>query len=376
MSDTQLHGLELRSTVTSEGQLILNLEPVAIDEPGPDEVIVQVEASPINPSDLGLLLGPADMATLVASGTPDWPVLTATIPPARMGMMKPRLDASMAVGNEGAGTVVRAGANVAGMLGKKVGMFGGSMYATYRKLLARDCSPLPEGATSADGASMFVNPLTALAMVETMKREGHVALVHTAAASNLGQMLTKICLADDVPLVNIVRSAEQAKILKDIGAKYVVDSTSDTFQADLTDAVTETKATLAFDAIGGGRLANSILHAMEAAANRNAKEYSRYGSSTFKQVYIYGGLDLRPTELDRGFGLSWSVSGFLLTPFLQKIGLEAALGLRQRVARELTTTFASHYTSTLSLAEALHPDHARAYARKATGEKYLINPSL
>jgi NADPH:quinone reductase-like Zn-dependent oxidoreductase len=376
MSDTQLHGLELRSTVTSEGQLILNLEPVAIDEPGPDEVIVQVEASPINPSDLGLLLGPADMATLAASGTPDRPVLTANIPPARMGMMKPRLDASMAVGNEGAGTVVRAGANVAGMLGKKVGMFGGSMYATYRKLLARDCSPLPEGATSADGASMFVNPLTALAMVETMKREGHVALVHTAAASNLGQMLTKICLADDVPLVNIVRSAEQAKILKDIGAKYVVDSTSDTFQADLTDAVTETKATLAFDAIGGGRLANSILHAMEAAANRNAKEYSRYGSSTFKQVYIYGGLDLRPTELDRGFGLSWSVSGFLLTPFLQKIGLEAALGLRQRVARELTTTFASHYTSTLSLAEALHPDHARAYARKATGEKYLINPSL
>jgi NADPH:quinone reductase-like Zn-dependent oxidoreductase len=376
MSDTQLHGLELRSTVTSEGQLILNLEPVAIDEPGPDEVIVQVEASPINPSDLGLLLGPADMATLVASGTPDRPVLTATIPPTRLGMMKPRLDASMAVGNEGAGTIVRAGANVAGMLGKKVGMFGGSMYATYRKLLARDCAPLPEGATSADGASMFVNPLTALAMVETMKREGHVALVHSAAASNLGQMLNKICLADDVPLVNIVRSAEQAQILKDIGAKYVLDSTSESFQADLTDAVTETKATIAFDAIGGGRLANSILHAMEAAANRNAKEYSRYGSSTFKQVYIYGGLDLRPTELDRGFGLSWSVSGFLLTPFLQKIGLEAALGLRQRVARELTTTFASHYTSTLSLAEALHPYRARAYARKATGEKYLINPSL
>lgn len=376
MSDTQLHGLELRSTVTSDGKLILNLEPVVMAEPGPDEVIVQVEASPINPSDLGLLLGPADMSTLVASGTPDRPILTADIPPARMAMMKPRLDASMAVGNEGAGTVVRAGANATALLGKKVGMFGGSMYATYRKLLARDCSPLPEGATSADGASMFVNPLTALAMVETMKREGHVALVHTAAASNLGQMLNKICLADGVPLVNIVRSAEQAQILKDIGATYIVDSTSDTFQADLTDAVTETKATLAFDAIGGGRLANSILHAMEAAANRNAKEYSRYGSATFKQVYIYGGLDLRPTELDRGFGLSWSVSGFLLTPFLQKIGLEAALGLRQRVARELTTTFASHYTSTLSMAEALHPDHVRAYARKATGEKYLINPSL
>lgn len=376
MSDTHLHGLELRSTVTSDGKLILNLEPVVMDDPGPDEVIAQVEASPINPSDLGLLLGPADMASLVAGGTPERPVLTATIPPNRMGMMKPRLDASMAVGNEGAGTIVRTGANATALLGKKVGMFGGAMYATYRKILARDCSVLPEGATAADGASMFVNPLTALAMVETMKREGHVALVHTAAASNLGQMLNKICLADGVPLVNIVRSAEQAKILTDIGAKYVVDSTSETFQAELTDAVTETKATLAFDAIGGGRLANSILHAMEAAANRNAKEYSRYGSSTFKQVYIYGGLDLRPTELDRGFGLSWSVSGFLLTPFLQKIGLDAALGLRQRVARELTTTFASHYTSTLSLAEALHPDHVAAYARKATGEKYLINPSL
>jgi NADPH:quinone reductase-like Zn-dependent oxidoreductase len=375
MADGALEGLELRSLVTSAGQLQLSLESVTIGEPSPDEVVVEVQGSPINPSDLGLLLGPADISTLTAFGTPERPILTATIPQSRMGMMKPRLDQSMAVGNEGAGVVVRAGANVQAMLGKKVGMFGGSMYATHRKLPARDCIILPDGATAADGASMFVNPLTALAMVETMKREGHTALVHTAAASNLGQMLNKICLADNVPLVNIVRSPAQAKILSDLGATYIVDSSAENFQAKLTDAVAATNATLAFDAIGGGRLANSILHAMEAAANRNAKEYSRYGSSTFKQIYIYGGLDLKMTELDRGFGLSWSVSGFLLMPFLQKVGVETALAMRARVARELTTTFASHYSATISLAQALDPETVRAYAQKATGTKYLIDPS-
>jgi NADPH:quinone reductase-like Zn-dependent oxidoreductase len=376
MSDSPTQGLELRSLVTSAGQLQLSLETVEIAQPGPDEVVVQVQASPINPSDLGLLLGPADMTTLVGGGTPARPTLTATIPPNRMGMMKPRLDESMAVGNEGAGLVVSAGANVADLLGKKVGMLGGAMYTTHRKLKARDCIALPDDATAADGASMFVNPLTALAMVETMRREGHTALVHTAAASNLGQMLNKICIADGVALVNIVRSGEQAKILTDIGATYVVDSSAEDFQAKLTDAVAATGATIAFDAIGGGRLANSILHAMEAAANRNAKEYSRYGSSTFKQVYIYGGLDLKMTELDRGFGLSWSVSGFLLMPFLQKVGMETAMAMRARVVRELTTTFASHYSATISMAQALDPEVVRAYVKKATGTKYLIDPSL
>ena len=373
---TETKGLELRSTVTSEGALQLTLETISVDGPGADEVVVRVEASPINPSDLGLLLGPADLSTMVASGDDAHPTLTATVPAARMAMMKPRLDQSMPVGNEGAGTVIQAGENVQHLLGKKVGMLGGAMYTQFRKLKARDCIALPEGATAADGASMFVNPLTALAMVETMRREGHTALIHTAAASNLGQMLNRICIADGVKLVNIVRSDEQANILKAIGATYIVDSTAPDFAAQLTDALVETGATLAFDAIGGGKLANSILHAMEAAANRTAKEYSRYGSSTFKQVYIYGGLDLSPTLLDRGFGLSWSVSGFLLTPFLQKIGMAAALKLRARVARELTTTFASHYTATISLADALKPEIVLAYAKKATGEKYLIDPSL
>jgi len=370
-----LTGLELRSTISSDGNLTLSLEPVTLAAPGPDEVIVRVEAAPLNPSDLGLLLGPADMATLKTGGTADHPTLTAAIPAARMPAMKPRLDQSMAVGNEGAGTVVLAGENVAGLLGKKVGMLGGSMYAQYRKIAARDCIVLPEGATAADGASMFVNPLTALSMVETLRMEGHKALVHTAAASNLGQMLNRICIADGVPLVNIVRSEAQAAILREIGAKYIVDSSAPDFREKLTDAIAETGATLAFDAIGGGKIVNTILHAMEAAANRTATAYSRYGSSTWKQVYVYGMLDTSPMELDRGYGLAWGVSGFLVTPFLMKLGLEGTLRLRARVAAELTTTFASHYTNTISLAEALDPAVVQAYAKKATGEKFLIDPS-
>lgn len=370
-----LTGLELRSTISSEGNLTLSLEHVTLAAPGPDEIIVRVEAAPLNPSDLGLLLGPADVATLKAGGTPDHPTLTAAIPAARMPAMKPRLDQSMAVGNEGAGTVVLAGENVAELLGKKVGMLGGAMYAQYRRIAARDCIVLPEGATAADGASMFVNPLTALSMVETLRMEGHKALVHTAAASNLGQMLNRICIADGVPLVNIVRSEAQAAILREIGAKYIVDSSRSDFREKLTDAVAETGATLAFDAIGGGKIVNTILHAMEAAINRTATAYSRYGSATWKQVYVYGMLDTSPMELDRGYGLAWGVSGFLVTPFLMKLGLEGTLRLRARVAAELTTTFASHYTNTISLAEALDPKVVEAYAKKATGEKYLIDPS-
>lgn len=376
MADEALKGVELRSTITSGGELRLELVDVDVAQPGPDEVVVRVEATPINPSDLGLLTGPADLSTLSASGTADRPVLTATVPGARLRAMGARLDQSMAVGNEGAGTVIRAGENVRHLEGRKVGMLGGAMYATHRVLNARDCIPLPDGASAADGASMFVNPLTALAMPEVMRREGHKGLVHTAAASNLGQMLNRICLADDVPLVNIVRKPEQAALLRDQGAKHVVDSSANDYREKLTDAIAETGATIAFDAIGGGRTANSILHAMEAAANRSGGAYSRYGSTTFKQVYIYGGLDVSPTELDRGFGFAWGIGGFLLTPFLQKIGREDAQKLRDRVAAELKTTFASNYTRTISLADALKPDVLQDYQRKATGEKFLIDPTL
>ena len=377
MSADSKTGLQLRSLIKKSGELEISLVNVPIPEPSADEVVVRVEASPINPSDLGLLVGAADMTTAKASGTQDAPVITAKVPEAAMRAMAGRLDESMPVGNEGAGVVIKTGSSEAAkaLMGRTVAMIGGAMYAQYRTMRAGDCLVLPDGITPAEGASCFVNPLTSLGMVETMRREGHKALVHTAAASNLGQMLNKICLKDGINLVNIVRSAEQAEILRKIGAKHVVDSTSPTFMEDLTNALVETGATLAFDAIGGGKLAGQILTCMEAAINKTAKVYSRYGSSVHKQVYIYGGLDLRPTELNRAFGMTWGVGGWLLFPFLQKIGPAEGAKLRQRVVAELKTTFASHYTQVVSLQEALQLSHIAVYAKRATGEKYLINPN-
>jgi NADPH:quinone reductase len=370
-------GLELRSLIKKSGELEISLVSVPTREPSADEVVVRIEAAPINPSDLGLLVGAADMATAKASGSKDAPVITAHVPEAAMKAMAGRLDESMPVGNEGAGVVVKTGSSDAAkaLMGKTVALIGGAMYAQYRTVAAKDCLVLPAGTTSAEGASCFVNPLTALGMVETMRREGHKALVHTAAASNLGQMLNKICLKDGIDLVNIVRSPQQADILRKIGAKHICDSTAPAFMDDLTNALVETGATLAFDAIGGGKLAGQILTCMEIAANKTAKVYSRYGSSVYKQVYIYGGLDTRPIELNRAFGMMWGVGGWLLFPFLQKIGAADGMRLRQRVAAELKTTFASHYTKEVSLQEALQLSNVAAYAKRATGEKYLINPN-
>jgi NADPH:quinone reductase-like Zn-dependent oxidoreductase len=377
MSVDHKSGLQLRSLIKKSGELELTLAEVATPEPAADEVVVRVEASPINPSDLGLLVGAADMTTAKASGTKDSPVVTAKVPEAAMNAMAGRLDESMPVGNEGAGVVVKTGSSepAKALMGKTVAMLGGAMYAQYRCLKASDCLPLPAGVTPAEAASCFVNPLTALGMTETMRLEGHKALVHTAAASNLGQMLNKICLKDSIGLVNIVRSQEQADILRKIGAKYVVDSISPTFMDDLTKALVETGATLAFDAIGGGKLAGQILTCMEIAANKTAKVYSRYGSSVHKQVYIYGALDTRPIELNRAFGMAWGVGGWLLTSFLQKIGPAEIARLRQRVVAELKTTFASHYTQVVSLQEVLQLSNIAVYNKRATGEKFLINPN-
>ncbi len=366
-------GLQLRSIITPEGQLELSLVDTPVAVPGEGEVLVRVEASPINPSDLGLLLGPADISTAKAVDGK----VTAKVPDHLMRMVAARVGESMPVGNEGAGVVIAAGPDAASqaLVGRTVGILGGAMYGQYRTLRAADVLPLPAGTPSAAGASCFVNPLTALGMVETMRAERHTALIHTAAASNLGQMLNKICLQDGVDLVNIVRSAEQAKILTDIGAKHVVDSTAATFQDDLVAALKATNATLAFDAIGGGKLASQLLSAMETAANSKPGAYSRYGSSVHKQVYIYGGLNTGPTELVRAYGMAWGLGGWLLTPFLAKLGAAGAQRLRQRVVDELTTTFASHYTAEISLKEALQLDIIAAYNRKTTGEKYLINPA-
>jgi len=377
MSSDHTKGLELRSLIKKSGELEVSLLQVDVPEPAADEVVVRVEATPINPSDLGLLFGAADMSSAKASGTAQQPVITAPVPEAAMRAMAGRLDQSMPVGNEGAGVVVKTGSSDAAkaLLGKTVAMIGGGMYAQYRTIKARDCMALPAGATAADGASCFVNPLTSLGMVETMRREGHKALVHTAAASNLGQMLNRICIKDGIALVNIVRSTEQTALLRGIGAKYICDSTSPTFMDDLTQALIETGATIAFDAIGGGKLAGQILTAMEVAANRTAKVYSRYGSDVYKQVYIYGGLDTGPTVINRSFGMTWGVGGWLLFPFLQKIGPADGARLRQRVLDELKTTFASRYTSVISLQEALQLANVAIYNKRATGEKFLIDPS-
>ena len=371
-------GLQLRSLVKPGGQLELSLVATPTPAPADDEIVVRIEATPINPSDIGLLFGPANLGTLQVTGSDEAPAVTAEIPERAMAMMAGRLDQSMPVGNEGAGTVVGAGASpeAQALMGRKVAILGGAMYAQFRKVKAKAALLLPNDATAADGASCFVNPLTALGMTETMRREGHTALVHTAAASNLGQMLNRICLKDGIELVNVVRNDEQAKLLTDAGAKHVVNSSTPDFMAKLIAALTQTGATIAFDAIGGGRLVSQLLTAMEAAAVARMTTYSRYGSDSFKQVYIYGGLDVGPTELTRSFGFSWALGGWLLTPFLQKIGPEAAEALRQRVVAELKTTFASHYTAEISLRDVLKLDVIAGYMRRATGEKYLINPTL
>ena len=368
---------QLRSTVTSDGYLELSLAEVEIPEPGPNEVVVRVEAAPINPSDLGLLIGPADMSQAEVSGTRDNPLVRAPIPAAALESQADRFDQSLPAGNEGAGVVVAAGSSDAAqsLQGKMVGAIAREMYSQYRVMHVAQCLELREGTTAREGAACFVNPLTVLGMVETMRLEGHTALVHTAAASNLGQMLQKVCNDEGIDLVNIVRRPQHVELLKQIGARYVCDTSSDSFESDLTEALIETGATLAFDATGGGRLASQLLSGMETAAKTKQPGFNRYGSNVYKQVYIYGGLDTSPTVLQRDFGLAWGLGGWLLTPFLERVGPEAAERLRQRVADEVTTTFASHYAKEISLAEALDLDNIAVYNRRATGEKYLINPN-
>lgn len=367
---------QMISTVSAEGELTMELVDKPIPELGEDDVLIRVEATPINPSDQGVMFGWASMAKATSNGSGKDTKLSAPVSPQGMGVMKARIGQALTVGNEGAGTVVAAGSGsyAQSLIGKVVAVMGGGMYAEYRKAAAMMCLVLKDGHTARDGASCFVNPLTALSMVETMRMEGHTALVHTAAASNLGQMLNRICQADGVELVNVVRKPEQAELLRGMGAKHIVDSSSESFMADLTDAIHATGATLAFDATGGGNLASNILTAMEGAAARTPGAYSIYGSVHHKQVYLYGGLDTSPTVLSRGYGMAWGVGGWLLPNFLAKAGNEVAMRLRTRVADELKTTFASHYTDEISLEEALQADVVARYYAKATGEKFLICP--
>lgn len=379
MSDIPTSGRQLQSLVTGGGELRLSIADVPVRAPGDNEVLIRVEASPINPSDLGLLLAMADVTKAVQGGSADNPTVTAPISSGVLAALRARHDQPMPPGNEGGGVVIAAGSSEAAqaLLGKTVGaLSGGGMYGEYVTVNVQQVLPMNEGVSSRDAASCFVNPLTALGMVETMRLEGYEGLVHTAAASNLGQMLLKICLNDGVPLVNVVRKPEQAELLRSLGAKHVCDSSQDSFVSDLTAAIQECKAYLAFDATGGGLLADQLLSSMEAAAVASMPEYSRYGSTQHKQVYIYGGLERSPTTLKRSYGMAWSLGGWLLTPFMQKVGPVKVAELRQRVADEIHTTFASSYTREVSLADALTLEVLHDYAQQATGKKTLVNPTL
>jgi len=369
---------EIRSTVTSDGNVELSIVKVDTPTPSDDEVLIEILAAPINPSDLALLTTfGGDLSNINISGSGDDTVASMKVHPAVMKSMKSRMDKSMAAGNEGAGVVVDAGVNAKGLIGKTVGLAGGSMYAQYKCAPAMNCLVMEDGTTPSEAASSFVNPLTALSFVETMKMENHSAIVHTAAASNLGQMLVKICQSDGIPLVNIVRKEEQVEILKGIGAEYVCNTSDPDFMESLINALVETGATLGFDATGGGNggeLPGQILTAMEVAANKNSEQYSRYGSETYKQVYIYGGLDRTPTVLTRAYGMSWGLGGWLLTPMLGKIGMERVQEMRIRIAKEIKTTFASKYAGEISFEEMLQPEVINSYAKQSTGNKFLVNP--
>ena len=368
--------IQLTSTISEDNKLTLALRNIDMPQPGADEVVICIEATPLNPSDLGVLFSAADMSSAKQTGTEQNPVITADVPAQFMPSLKTRVGKATPVGNEGAGTVVAAGSSPAAqaLMGKTVAVIGGGTYRKFICANVQSCLELKEGTTAKEGASAFVNPLTALAMVETMRAEGHKAIIHAAAASNLGQILNRICIADGVDLINIVRKPEQEKLLRDMGAKYVVNSSNDTFLADLTAAIIETGATIAFDPIGGGQLTSDILNCMEVAATRDITEYSVYGSDTFKQVYIYGALNRGPITLNRNFGFAWGVNGFLLFNALGKLGTNTVIAMRKRIADEITTTFASNYTHEVSLPEALQLQSIEAYSKHATGEKYLIKP--
>jgi NADPH2:quinone reductase len=364
---------ELHSTLTADGTIRLTIDELDLgDTLGADEVIVRVDATPINPTDLFLLLSGADLGRATRDGA----AVVAPVPAGIVAAFAARIDKPQVVGSEGAGTVIAAGSGAAAqaLLGKVVASNNG-MFATHRKVHVGAVRALPEGRTAEEGASSFVNPMTALSFVETMRAEKHTAIVHTAAASNLGQMLVKICKADGVPLVNIVRRPAHVAQLRELGAQYVVDSSAPTFTADLVEAVAATGATLAFDAIGGGTIATQILDAMEKVASRSMKSFSHYGSSTHKQLYVYGSLDRAPLTLVRTFGLSWGVGGYLVMNALRKLGPEVMMRMIGRVMSELTTTFASHYTAKVGLDQLLDLDTLRACAKMATGEKYLVTPA-
>jgi len=363
-------GKQIFTTMEADGTLVVEIAETAFRDPTGSQVLVRMEAAPINPSDLALLFGPADLEN--AEYSPGKIIAKMPEPFARAA--SGRHGQRMPVGNEGAGTVVAAGDNPAAqaLIGQRVACVPGNAFSQYAISEAAMCLPLGD-ISCQDGASAFVNPMTALGFVETAKVEGHTAMVHTAAASNLGQMLNKICQQDGIELVNIVRKQEQADILQGIGAKYIVNSSDPDYMAQLRAAISETGAYFGFDPIGGGNSVDRIFAAMEQVAS-GTTAYSRYGSDQAKKMYIYGRLDVSPTILTPSYGFGFTLSGWLLTPFLAKAGMETIVRMRQRVLAGLTTTFASNYKKKVTLEQMLEKDAATDYNAMHTGEKYLLTP--
>ncbi|WP_114520401.1 NADH oxidase [Altererythrobacter sp. ZODW24] len=356
------------STLGSDDTITVEVADHELPDPTGHQVLVKVEAAPINPSDLGLLMPGADLEN--ADYSPG--KLVAKMPPGSSKRMAGRVGTAMPAGNEGAGTVIAAGEDAQNMIGQKVACVTGELFATHVMADARMCMPLGD-LTAEQGASAFVNPMTALGFVETARREGQKAIIHSAAASNLGQMLNKICQEDGFDLINIVRKQEQADILKGLGAKYIVNSSDDDFMVQLMAAIEETGAYIGFDPIFGGTMVNTIFTAMEAVAVKT-QEYSRYGSTQQKRMYVYGVLNVAPMSLMPGYGFAWDLSGWLLTPFLASAGQEGVQKMQHRVLSNITTTFASSYVAKIDLDEMLTKEAAMAYDAKATGEKYLVVP--
>lgn len=365
-------GKELTSRLDADGTLTVSLAQRTWEAPVGRQILVRMEAAPINPSDMGMLFAAADMEQAHYSADK----VVATMPEKVTRAMAARHGIALPAGNEGSGTVVAAGEDPAAqaLMGRRVACVPGTAYATYALADAAMAFAVDEGVSGEQAASCFVNPMTALGFVETMKAEGFTGLIHAAAASNLGQMLLRICANDGIPLVNVVRSAQQVELLKDIGAEHALDMTQADFMPRLVEAIDATGAMLGFDPIGGGTLAGNLLTAMEIRASRN-QPFSRYGSNAAKKVYIYGMLDTGPTVLNRGFGFSWDLSGWLLMPFLEKAGPEVVERMRRRVMDELTTTFASRYSHRITLDQMLTRDAVLGYNARRTGQKYLVLPN-
>ena len=365
-------GKQLFTTLDSDGMLTLAIEEVSFPEPTGTQVLVQMEAAPINPSDLAILTGAADFENAqYAPGK-----VVAKMPEPFNSAQKSRHGQKLPAGNEGAGTVVATGDSemAKALMGKRVACVPGNAFSQYAIADAALCLPLGDHSAE-EGASSFVNPMTALGFVENAKRDGQSAILHTVGASNLGQMLNRICQEDGIELVNIVRKDEQADLLKSQGAAHVVNSSSDDFMSQLRDAIDATDAFYGFDPIGGGQMVDSCFKAMEQVAVSKMTEYSRYGSNQAKRMFIYGRLDFGPTTLTPSYGFGWTLSGWLLTPFLQSAGMETVMRMRGRVLDNLTTTFASSYKTKVDLEGMLTREAILDYRQMRTGEKYLVTPN-